>query len=485
MDSIIQTAMLVNTSTNLKKGWSEPNVNQEYMRLDPLGRATHLLRQSFLIKYCSIIYGKYLPPLIENYKKALANTIQIEIRNCRSKDIKVKFGLQTASTFIRLEDFIKFNSKNILSYFDDNSPANMKSNIPNIGESPFIEMCLNFWNNNLALSQRKFEDIETPLISGVKIPKIDITKNCILLNTEDTNYHFIGYVYSPELINTIYMNSPIDNNDTLCSLSASLDWNGKSFSNLLGFFARNVLTMDVFSPLKINTTQKNKLIQYRNLINASCFYVLFNDMYKSLINPTIFIKRNDPKIMDGFLKTIELLKTTYNLEMDDLGALNKLASASSEFGDFLFNKDNNNHVKSADGGTYPTILDGLEGLESEDETGSIEEPADDMEEDAPEPVVEADPVAPKEATSFRSKLKNDKSKKIKIELEKEVTLDVILLRDEFYEFITQILKNPEDKVDSLELRALKKIRDYWLNVLSIKTIYDIISSVVSCPIVIK
>lgn len=76
-------------------------------------------------------------------------------------------------------------------------------------------------------------------------------------------------------------------------------------------------------------------------------------------------------------------------------------------------------------------------------------------------------------------------KGITIELAKGETLNTYIFRKELGQHITAILNAPPKFLDSIQLQYLKHIKMYWINLLSIKCVTDMISRVVKIPIFIK
>jgi hypothetical protein len=76
-------------------------------------------------------------------------------------------------------------------------------------------------------------------------------------------------------------------------------------------------------------------------------------------------------------------------------------------------------------------------------------------------------------------------KGITIELAKGETLNSYMFRTELGQHLTSILNDPPKFLNNVQLQYIKNIKMYWLNLLSIKCVTEMISKVVKIPIYIK
>lgn len=70
---------------------------------------------------------------------------------------------------------------------------------------------------------------------------------------------------------------------------------------------------------------------------------------------------------------------------------------------------------------------------------------------------------------------------IRIELSSSETTDTVLYRRELADFINKVIDNPPKGMSIEKIEALKNVRAYWLNLLSVQSAYDIINFLVKLP----
>ena len=517
MKSIIQTAMYVDRSQNGVDRWCAPNTLQIYNRLDRLSRVSHLMRQSFILRYCQLVYGESPPPLIANYKDAIKELLEFETSNINKyrlqtspENVSILEGLQFAKIFLdgKYNDYI-FDVDKIVPYFIPAPIINDKNDIPQVSSIPFLKTCLNFWNNNTQLRQNRQTSINAESITMVKIPNIKIVNKTLLITDMEESTNFDSYTYSPNLIVEVNNESPIDRYDSLQSLSLCLNWTNKTLDDFTLLFAQYSLTLDVFSPISKQFVLPTHL-EYRNLINAGLYQILVSKFMNKLKNPNLYSAKYCPQVINSILSNIHKLKDVYGLNINDINIINDLVNYSKKYKAIEEAKDENMHSASVYKSSILPIFYSGEAVEEEENTTDEgtdtkttetktttkegdETTVEETKETTETPETSEEPTDKEESTTddqipdieIESSKKNDKSKPIVFELEKDVTLDIVLLRDEISHFINVTLEHPPENIDANDLNVLRSLKKYWINILSIKTTLDIISNIIECPIVIK
>ena len=528
MKSIIQAAMYIDRTHEGPDRWCDSNTLPVYNKLDHLSRVTHLVRQSFILRYCQLVYGDSPPPVVIDYKETINELLGFETSNT------YKYRLETSPTSVRIleglefakillegkyNDYI-FDINKIVSYFLPPPMVNETNDIPNVISTPFLKVCLNFWNNNTHIRHNRPESINAEAIAMVKVPNIKVSYTTLLVTDNAPTAAFDSYVYSPNLITDLNSVSPLSNLDSLQSLSVCLNWNGKNIDDFSLLFAQYALTLDVFALRKKGPLVPNNL-EYRNLINAGMYQLLASKFIDKLINANTYSEKYCPALVNSILVNIYKLRDNYDLVIDDSNIINNLIRYSKKYTTLQENKDNtmydsNNYKNSI----LPVIFQSTEAVQddagketdTEDEsstndtetkktvtktttkdgdttttkeTDETEEvPVDDASEEPTDK--EGEETPDKQIPDIiKSTKKGDKSKKVVFELQKDVTLDVILLRDEISHFINNTLEHPPENIDANDLSVLKRLKMYWINILSIQTTLDIISNIMECPIIIS
>ena len=497
MESIIQSVIY---DTAAKDVWCAYDVDIPYKKLSNLEKATYLVRQTFFLKYCKMLYGEDLPPIIEDYAKNIKQLLAWEYaitykynRPNTEDNIKAKMGLDIAKEL--LAKVYHLDNKLVLSYFEYDNPLVLEP-IPAVASLSLVKTCLNYWynlsvlNTRLPVTGNSRNNYKLEEITEVNIPKIEIDHTTLHIVDTDNNSTFMKYQFNVEMVTKLANASPNmydDNNSLLCFVSC-FDWTNKRVSDLFNIFAKNVMTLDV-----CNERCKQDVFgkyEYRNLWNTGAYYAIAGQIDSDIIDTNVFSSKRCPKLITSFLTLISILKIKYDLEIDEQKLINTMTNYSEEFLELLESKDDNmTAYDKYNASILPSIVGSSEADEEqpppEEETEEIPE-EDTPEEDAPkEDVPEEDAPEEEPPKEIKSSKTGDKSSPIDIELESKVTLDVVLLRDEITTFITNTVAHPPKGVSSTDLSVLLKLQQEWLNIFSIQTSLNIINKIVPCPIVVK
>ena len=493
MESIIQSVIY---NTAVKDVWCASNVDIPYKKLSNLEKSTYLVRQTFFIKYCKMLYGEELPPVIEDYFKNVKQLLEWEYailnkyNRPRTEDnIRAEMGLDIASELLCKEYTI--DNEVAITYFEYDNPLVVEA-IPSVASTSLVKVCLNYWHN-LTLLEKQDNNFNIEEINNINIPKIEIDHTTLHVVDRDLNNTFMSYKFNAISVQELKKASPSmynEGNSLLCLLSC-FNWSNKTVSDLFNVFAKNVMTLDV-----CNERCKRDVFgkyEYRNLWNTGAYYAILKSVTPNIIDTNKFSSCKCPKVITSFLTLISILKTQYELEIDDQDLINTITNYSDEFVELIKNK---NDSMSAYDKYNATILPSITGS-SEATEEVVEEPKEEIVEvpeevveevpkEEPEEVVEEEPEEEKEPPKeIKSSKKGDKSSKIDIELEPEVTLDVVLLRDEISAFITNTINHPPKNISSVDLEILLKLQQEWLNIFSVQTSLNIINKIMPCPIVVK
>ena len=512
MESIIQSA-IYSPVPGLKDVWCASNIDVPYKNLSSLEKATYLVRQSFFIKYCKMLHGENLPPIIEDYANNIQQLLEWDCammhkynRPNTEENLRAKIGLSIAKSFLSKTDDYDVDNNLALTYFEHGNPL-VADPTPKVGSMPFIKTCLNYWDNIAKLEKHNDNYTVVPIVD-VCIPKIDVI--CTTLSiTDAVSDKFIRYEFNAELVNKLRTASPNmynDANSLLCFMSC-FNWSDKKVSDLFAVFAKNAMTLDV-----CNERCKHDVFgkyEYRNLWNAGAYYAIIKNVMPNTLDTNKFASCKCPEVIVSFLTLVSVLRNKYGLEIDNQELINTMTEYSEEFVDILKNKDTNmSAYDKYSNSILPSIIASSEAANEEvkEETPAKEEeeaPAEEPTEEAPEETTEEpvegetteEPVEgetteepadePEPPEEIKSSKKGDKSSKVDIELEAEVTLDIVLLRDEISAFIDNTVTHPPKGVSSTDLEVLLKLQQEWLNIFSVQTSLNIINKIVQCPIVIK
>ena len=466
-------------------------------------QASFLLHQSLIIRYMENISANGLSKPMAQYKEFLKSA---KIRFELNYPIKIKSN-EDVIRYDRISTILSFilgyitNSNTIgfdeISYFFKTlDPKGLFYKTSISFSIPFMTH-LKILGDKIKLTEESILDQDSKLFQESSVPVITIHGRHVLIR-----YISLGkYEFNPELIreHIKLLGSGLD-------FLACCDWSGKKFLHVLGYLATFVWD---FNPRHFqgNIPLSTYYHIHRILFNlkANIHIVITNNYYHSYWFKTIFV---------DFLK---ILRVEYNIEFNAPQILGRILSGDEDsdhngLANYLIsgignpnnvsNEDYNTFLNSAFNFEELDIRKGVVSSEADDDPDELEtdDGTDDVGDDTPaddndnsdnaddsdegtEPPKDDDsdsddPDENSDDTSNNEPEPNintsDKTG-IAFELSEEETLDSVIFRREVSTYISHLLE--EKKLPSEKLEILKKLKMYWLNLLSVKTIQDIIKSV--------
>ena len=481
-----------------------------FLRWDLKRQASFLLHQAIVLRFAEDISNRSLPSILDDYKQFIISA---------KKRFEITYSIKAEdadkSTFdivTRLLAFLlRFNSgSNLISNNDIEfcmtklDPQGTFYKAPESFAVTYFKH-LKIIGDKMTIGPQTFTDSDRVMSTKCSIPIITIDGALI-----KTRYiSMVKYEFDPKIIsdNIKLVGSGLDY--IMCC-----DWSNKKFMHLLGYLGS--LVWD-FNPR-----------HFKSNIPIMTYYhihrVLFNLKTNVQTVDTTGYSRSHwfSEVFSNFLKTI---RSKYGVVFDAPQMLGRILSGDqpsehNNLADYLIRGIGNPNSVSAE--SYNAFLaspfnfeeldirKGAISMEADDDTGDIspDDPSDDGTEPPPDDAgdddtgddTDTDPGDDPsgddpgddtgddagddgtddsdnsdDSDTLEPNIDTSDKSGIAFELSEEETLDSVIYRREVATYITHLLS--EKRLANEQLEILKKLKMYWLNLLSVKTIQDILKGV--------
>lgn len=476
-----------------------------FLRWDLDRQASFILHQALIIRYMENLSSKSLSAPVAEYKKFLMDAkIRFDLTvNLRTTD-------EDATKYNKISLILSFllgyiNSSNNFNYDDISfyvKQLDLKGGFYKAATS-FAEAYLThlkILGDKINVSKESILDQDERLLPMSSIPVITIDGRHIV-----TRYISLGsYSFNPKL-----MREHVDMLESGLDFLACCNWTGKKFLHAVGYLG--TLVWD-FNPR-----------HFKGNLPLSTYYHIHRILFNLKSNIQTVTTNNYPQthwFKQNFIDFLKILRVEYDVEFDAPQILGRILSGDessnqNNLSNYLISGIGNPNSVSAE--DYKAFLDsdfkfdeldiqkGNASTEADDDLTDdldVEEPTDaedttddkssddgneppaddEASEDTGDPEGEpADSNADEDPTEDDStdepepNIDTSDETGIAFELSEEETLDSVIYRREISIYIAHLLA--EKNLPSEKLEILKKLKMYWLNLLSVKTIQDIIKSV--------
>lgn len=501
----------------------------EFMSMNCMERCYFLYQQSVVVNYIEFIYSSNDLPFLQEYKSKLRlwmtltnayDASHLEQTFCDKTKVFVFWMLNGADTsnLPLLQDEAISLGENLYSHLSLKSKEKVwhYDLLINRFDKAYIDFL--YCSTNNSASDKKYE--------MVNLPSLYYTGDVIYISNDSLSTH---YLYNQKLVNEL---NDLANCGTKNFMSFLLCFDMKDFKfkQIVGWIASLTIELDInafsnnssmMSFLKLYSLVygwKSHLDKYRHLSALSSqdnlgrcliyFTYLIRKHYKVKFDDASLLARilsnmsgnvdskvkeflEANKASDISIEQLNAFDSSILSEFDELRINNRLAKNSILNRSTIYSKSNADENQEDEKDTIVEKPDEDQEAPSADVPEELEEESSEPDDDSIQPDEEpkADDVTNQDDQNSDTHTQHTPEedlpmvsdfKGVKLELSKAETLDTVLFRREFNAFLTRILANPKN-LSATRLKALQAVKTYWLNILSVKSLCDVVNIIIKTP----
>lgn len=534
MDSFIKVcADISNNSLTVLSEWYQ-HAQTTYQQLSLLNKCKHLVRQSFALNYLKLVYDNNPGLLINLYANSVADLVADLRREMQSANmspderamgrraITICEWLLRRKPQLELDTPKAFNNNDVV-FFLTKDISGIDAIVPTVMPPSCYLPYLHFITTTGKLTPeakgRQFVATDNLIYQNAMVPTVGIVGRTIVFDYIPVP----KYDFNAKAVNELIGESgtPFNFHRSFYSYLLCHDLSGFSVSQMLGFLASNAYELDPEDQSKqaigsVYTGLYSILFnwrpcgvvpritagfQFRQLIHfiiqlrtlQGCLIDDQHVLASLLANTTDRLTEREQQLIQYFnneesavlsVESYTAFKESIFSRFPELNTKSHLVKAGME-------ADNTNEADKKDDNAIDdtNVKDNSDDTDSTDTgddstgIGNADDPADSpddaMSSDPSEDSTSTDPGASGTEPNANTPptLNTSDPAGIELKIGEAETLDTYLFRTEVGNNIDNVLSNQPANTNNRDILVLKKIRSMWLNILSIKTLCDILAHV--------